>query len=279
MTAVTHDGWWFLGAGAEGAAHRAAGQPTQDVLGHNLIPPAGPYVFAVADGHGHARHFRSAVGANLAVRAACIEGLELVTGLLRTAGGNLARAVAERLPTHVLRAWRAAVAKDVAANPYTPEQAAALDEAGDSPEIPYGSTLLFAVGAGPLLVCAQIGDGDMLAVRPDGSTFAPLPDEGFIDGIHTASLCQPDALDAFRVAVWDLTVDPMLLVLIATDGYGNSQTAEPWQPGVGADLARFVHEYGHEWLRDQLGGWAERCATEGSGDDTTIVLLFPPDGR
>ena len=69
---------------------------------------------------------------------------------------------------------------------------------------------------------------------------------------------------------------PLRALLLATDGYGNSQAEEPWQPGVGRDIAELAAGHDHGWF-GQLPGWAERCASaEGSGDDTTIALLLRP---
>ena len=73
----------------------------------------------------------------------------------------------------MLAGWRSAVAGQLEARPYTVEEQFVLDLAADTPVIPYGSTLLVAVITGRWLVCAQIGDGDMLAVRPDGELLLP----------------------------------------------------------------------------------------------------------
>ena len=128
------------------------------------------------------------------------------------------------------------------------------------------------------LACVQIGDGDMLAVRPDGRFFLPLPGDDRLDGQRTTSLCQPDALEAFRVGVWDLDEIPLLALLLATDGYGNAQTADPWQPGVGRDLAKLAAAHHGHWFARQVPRWAQRCASaDGSGDDATIALLLHPD--
>src|SRR5205085_824203 len=74
----------------------------------------------------------------------------------------------------VVADWRSAVADQLEERPYTTEEQWLLDRSADTPVIPYGSTLLVAVIAARWLVCAQIGDGDMLAVRPDGSSFSPV---------------------------------------------------------------------------------------------------------
>ncbi|MGH3273969.1 MAG: protein phosphatase 2C domain-containing protein [Streptosporangiaceae bacterium] len=274
--------WQVAAASFRGVAHQASGLPNQDAARRVAGGPGGAVIAAIADGHGHSRHFRSGSGSALATDIACqvAAGLaatlgqraESPTGLTDAQVGAVTRA--DLIPA-IAADWRAAVAVHLARQPYLAREQARLDAAGDGPEIPYGTTLVVAVITGQWLVCAQVGDGDMLAVRPDGHSFCPVPAEAKLDGERTRSLCQPDALAAFRVGVHDLDRDPLAAVLLATDGYGNSQTAEPWQPGVGQDLARFAAAHDFAWFERQVPGWAQRCASaDGSGDDTTIALML-----
>jgi len=79
--------WLVLTASQLGAAHQAAGLPNQDaVAAHQIRPDV--LVAAVADGHGHRRHFRSARGSRLAVAIACGAAQELAARLddFETAG-------------------------------------------------------------------------------------------------------------------------------------------------------------------------------------------------
>jgi hypothetical protein len=65
--------------------------------------------------------------------------------------------------------------------------------------------------------------------------------------------------------------------MLATDGYGNAQAADPWTDAVSADLAELINDRPREWLAGQLPLWASRCASaDGSADDTTIALLIAP---
>jgi hypothetical protein len=69
----------------------------------------------------------------------------------------------------------------------------------------------------------------------------------------------------------------LLGVILATDGYGNAQVADPWADAVSADLAELINDRPPEWLAGQLPLWASRCASaDGSADDTTIALLIAP---
>ena len=71
---------------------------------------------------------------------------------------------------------------------------------------------------------------------------------------------------------------PVAALALCTDGYGNAQATDPWQPAFGADLARLLHERGPDWVADELPRWVALCASaEGSGDDATVALLLGPD--
>jgi hypothetical protein len=228
----------------------ASGLPCQDavrVVGSGT--PGEPAIAAIADGHGHRRHFRSDTGAWLAVRAGSDVAARYAPRLGSMSAPYAVEAAARtEMAAEVLDEWTHAVAADVAARPFADAEQAAIDAAGDLPVTPYGATLLVAMAVGRWLVLMQIGDGDAIVIAPDGEVSVPVPSDPRNDGVRTTSLCQPDAIGAFRAGVRELTTEPVLAVLLATDGYGNAQAAQPWQPAVAADLARLLHEEGAQWV-------------------------------
>ena len=268
-------GWQAVTATERGAAHRAAGLPNQDAVAVHPVPPGG-LVAAVADGHGHSRHFRSARGARLAVSIACQAAREFAARPGGLPGpGEAAEELRRVLVPGIVTRWREAVHRDVAAEPFT----AAEDTVrrADDVTIPYGTTLLLAIGLGERLLLAQIGDGDIVCIRPDGTALLAVPGDPLLDGRHTTSLCSPDAAGSFRVAAVDLAGTAVLGALLATDGYGNAQVAQVWESVVSADLARLISTEPRSWLAGQLPLWAARCASvDGSADDTTLALLIAP---
>ncbi len=268
-------GWQAVSATERGAAHRAAGLPNQDAVAVHPVPPGG-LVAAVADGHGHSRHFRSARGARLAVSIACQAAREFAARPGGLPGpGEAAEELRRVLVPGIVTRWREAVHRDVAAEPFT----AAEDTVrrADDVTIPYGTTLLLAIGLGERLLLAQIGDGDIVCIRPDGTALLAVPGDPLLDGRHTTSLCSPDAAGSFRVAAVDLAGTAVLGALLATDGYGNAQVAQVWESVVSADLARLISTEPRSWLAGQLPLWAARCASvDGSADDTTLALLIAP---
>jgi hypothetical protein len=272
--------WHVVTGTARGRSHVVRDRPNEDAVAHRPLPAIGGIVVAVADGHGHDRHFRSATGSALAVQVACQVAEDLATepGRFRRRPAPVER-IQDRLPSAVLTSWRAEVARHVSAHPFTEQEQSGLDVDGDGPEVPYGSTLLVAVITASWLICAQIGDGDLVAVSPDGGYCIPVPGDAALDGLRTTSLCQPSALDSFRVGGRDLAAKPLAALLLATDGYGNSQAADPWQPDWARDMAELTAERDSEWFAKQVPGWAELCASgEGSSDDTTIALLLANRG-
>src|SRR5579859_5202467 len=115
MTMTTDPGPWRAIVGtARGAAHVARGLDNQDSAASQAIDAVGGTVVAVADGHGHDRHFRSATGSRLATRSACAVVAELVgenAGAPWTA--ELAGTLCGKLPEAIVGEWRAAVATDI----------------------------------------------------------------------------------------------------------------------------------------------------------------------
>jgi hypothetical protein len=252
------------------------GQPNQDAVASRRIG-SDALVVAVADGHGNKRHFRSVRGSELAVGIGIGVGAELIDGL--EAPGSAERIegqMREYLVPAIVTRWREAVRADLDARPLTGEEEG-LRAPGDDELIAYGSTLMLALIWRHWLILAQIGDGDVLGVRPDGSPSRPVPGDPILDGNQTTSLCGPRPEGDFRVRAVDLEQTPLLALLIATDGYGNAQAADPWAEAVSADLAELIGERDPQWFGEQLPVWASRCASaDGSGDDTTIALLIAP---
>jgi hypothetical protein len=284
--------WLVLTASERGASHNATQAPNQDSVGSQRAGSAG-MVAAVADGHGHSRHLRSARGSRLAVYVGCQVAQELAdkiearSDLLPVTNSRAARAaaadsltelVSEFLVPQVVSRWRDVVLADVADDPFT-EAEEDLRLFGDDPTVAYGSTLLLGVAVRDWLILAQIGDGDVVVVRPDGRAILPVPTDPQLDGLVTTSLCGADAESDFRVAIVDTTRTSLLAVLLATDGYGNAQVVEQWPNAFSTDLAWLLKERDVHWLASQLPAWAARCASaEGSADDATVALLLSPAG-
>ena len=213
--------WRVLSASVRGASHEATDTPNQDAVQSRAIDSLGQgaLVVAVADGHGHWRHFRSRSGSRLAVDVACQSMGSFSEGLLATDRADELEVFAERvLIPNILEGWKAAVASDIESTPFTPDEEELQTKFHDGPESAYGSTLLVAISWNRWVLLLQIGDGDIVALLPGGEVLSPMPVDPSLDGHHTTSLCQNAAARAFRVSVIDRAVKTLFGILMATDG-------------------------------------------------------------
>lgn len=257
--------WTVLSGTQIGSVHVRDGRPIQDAV--RTWSEGDTAVVAVADGHGHHDHFRSDVGARVAVDAA-VEALLAALPTLADAAG--AEQTLPGVAARAVEAWTTGVREHAAATPF--EAGAPAD-----PLRPYGTTLLAMAATGSALSLFQIGDGDTVVVDSSGRSTRPLPEDPEADGVTTASLCQPHPLRSLRTAVVDLRQQDVVLAFQCTDGFGSSRVdAQGWWRQTGEELVRFGREHGFGWIGEQLPGWLVEPAQVG-GDDTTLALIGRSD--
>lgn len=268
-----------IAASAVGSSHKASQRPNQDAFG--WAPRDGDgrrLVLCVSDGHGSRACFRSDIGALLAVAAGCDVGEAFLatldsTGLQADDVERLARA---ELPARIVSSWTDRVAADRKARPFQAEE---LEQAGanserDAPDplLPYGATLMMAIVLEDMLVLLQLGDGDIITASPTGRVACPFPGDDRMVAGETVSLCLPDAVELMRVVGIDLTRSPLAILILATDGYGNSFADADWRESVTQDLLSHLYEHGVNWIEDRLQGWLAESA-DVAGDDVTIGIV------
>jgi hypothetical protein len=263
--------WRVMAATALGATHERTGAPNQDAHQSAVIDtPTGPVVvLAVADGHGGRRYVRSDRGAALATALA----VQISAELLSRPDSDPA-SVSRALPAQLLPRWRGGVSAHLDAHPFTPTEHERAGRNLDEAPLPaYGATLVVALIAPDGVHLVQIGDGDAL-VHTAAGVCRPVRDDPRLVGNQTTSLCLPDALSDFRHGFVAAAQQPSL-VLVSTDGYGNSFAADDWAHSVLADLARLVDRDGWAAVEAALPEWVAESARVG-GDDVTVLIGMPP---
>ncbi|WP_162948449.1 protein phosphatase 2C domain-containing protein [Streptomyces europaeiscabiei] len=273
------------GMGKKYSQDRCTAQRTAD--GHAVV-------LAVADGHGSAPHFRSDLGAAWAVQefAACAG--EFVNGAVRHAAAaeqqgdetlwwtalSELRAEARRLPQQVAHRWyRRAVLHDCnsPAQGGVPHGDGGGRTGDERPETgakaldltPCGSTLVGAVLTRRLLVCWQLGDGDVVVLDGSGTAHTPLytgPDLGD----ETDSLCESEAWRRVRCHWQPLTGEGPAGLLLSTDGLSKSFTDHQGFLDFATGVRDRAAEHGTPVVRERLPAWLGHAA-QYSGDDTTLV--------
>src|SRR5438094_1567980 len=175
--------WRVGGASRRGSSHVRSGLPNQDAIEYWASADGNTAVMAVADGHGSALCFRSGVGSRVAVTTAVELFRKFATTIPSSqsvsAIGDRARAL---LAEELTQSWRAAVAGDLAAKPFTAAEWASLaalegwkgkQVVQRHPELAYGSTILAVLATTTYVLCMQLGDGDILFVDSEGETRRP----------------------------------------------------------------------------------------------------------
>ncbi|MEU0694031.1 protein phosphatase 2C domain-containing protein [Streptomyces niveus] len=282
--------WELLDGGVKGVAKKYS----QD-RGRALTTADGrAVVLAVADGHGSRAHFRSELGARWAVEAftagARIYAHEVVRRGQDAANWPRLLAEARSLPQQVVHAWRRRVQIHEANSPAHGRKPGAAPggtagatagtavrpTAGSAPDADlavYGSTLVGAVVTERLLVCWQLGDGDIVLVDPDGTTRMPFytgPDMGD----ETESLCEPEAWRKARLHWQPLTGGPPPGVLISTDGLSKSFADHEGFLAFASGVRSRAASHGVAAVQAQLPDWLGHAAKY-SGDDATLAGAIP----
>jgi Protein phosphatase 2C len=271
MTSTGSPVWKAVAASRTGATHIAAAAANQDA--YATLRVGDVTAVAVADGHGHPSHFRSAQGARLAVDLAVALTVDAATA------ADSPQALQERLLEDVTRQllhdWRQRVLEHAESVPFSADGTDTLIGSGEDAILrTYGTTLIALVGTPAAVGFAQIGDGDAVAVLADGDVIRPLPQDPKLDGIHTTSLSQRHAADSMRIAVIDTHERQLLVAFATTDGFSAPQLdGLGWWRQVGGELATHLQTRGSGWIAEKLAGWLAEPAETG-GDDTTMGMLL-----
>lgn len=273
--------WAAFGASVRGAAHVREDLPNQDAEACRGDDSGRWAAVAVADGHGHSLAVRADRGAELAVEVA----LAAAQSCWDSLGGHpdrfVAATVSKQLPDVIADNWMASVERDLRERPFSEaelERSGNLETLTAQPEAAYGTTLLVALAVGGSIVACQVGDGDLVAVTADGGVVRPLPPDNRLVGTKTTSLASRTAHTDFRSGNVVVGQDRIEVIVLATDGYVNSFSAEDGFAAAGRDLWKLIRQVGPSQVEGALANWLESTSSDGTGDDATLAILFDEAG-
>lgn len=256
--------WSIAGHSVIGASHVRHDLPNQDAIVWSG-DPVGAAVLAVSDGHGSSRHFRSKDGSRIAVDVA----VEVLSQEAAWIGTPAASRQPDALVAGIIAAWRARVLDHAARNPM-PE-----GSSGDEEEIllAYGATLIAAAVSASETVVLQLGDGDLLLGRSDGTILRPLPDDEGLVGEQTYSLCLPDAPERTRVRALPHAAPEIDFIMLSTDGLSKSFADPRAFVNLAGSWRKAIREQGLSSVVNGLDEWLSSTSREGSGDDITVGFM------
>jgi len=276
--------WTALSASVVGASHLQNGLGNQDAV--RLKNPSGAddvLLLAVADGHGSTRSFRSERGSALAAECALRELGQFIRRLGPNAPLSRVRNQAKTVwPKTLLKAWKSAVRADLVATPFTlfdfapfPEPPPVVkpdEELPISAYLAYGATLLTVAITPRYIIYSQLGDGDILTVRADGTVERPLPRRHEFMANQTVSLCSYHAFEEFQILVTPLRGPAPALIMLSTDGYANCFGDDEGFYRVGIDFLDYLRAQGVDFVQAKLAEWLKQSSHDGSGDDITVGM-------
>lgn len=264
---------WAFGCSRTGASHIRSNRPCEDAFalwsGSSGAIPC--IAIAIADGHGDPRHDQSRTGSALAVQAAVDELAAFQRMHMHTIPQHILRSEFKAdFPRRATRRWRESVQADARQREISlsPSGSTGADE-----YVRYGSTLISALIVADTILIGQIGDGDVVLVRPDGTVECPIPCDTRLVGNATQSLSSRDAHLLWRTATLDRGAGGVLIA--ATDGVSDS-----FDGSEGKEFLKFtkslvarVNEFGIESVAGSMQGWLDRYSELASGDDMTLVFV------
>jgi hypothetical protein len=144
----------------------------------------------------------------------------------------------------------------------------------EDPAIAYGTTLVAVSVSRDRALCFQIGDGDILFVRPDGSVTQPFGNDGCSAANETPSLALPDAQKEALTGYVHMGEHDPALILLATDGYeGPFPGSRDDCLKIGPDYLGMIIDNGIENVAAALESILAETSRLGSGDDITLGIL------
>lgn len=281
--------WRVIGETVPGASHARAGIPNQDaILQVRESSRSLPIVISMSDGHGSDKCFRSDSGSRFAVKKAAQtigEFLDARRGAFDLS--EIEKQGKEFLGKEFLRKWRKACEEDLKKKPFTPAELDRLKEkdgetalklVADNPLLAYGATSLTVAVEESFLLYLQLGDGQILTVSEKGETAKPLPADERLFANETTSLCSAKAENDFRFFVQEIKPENCpALIMMSTDGYVNSFSEEAGFLKAATDFYEMLGSEGHDFVDENLKAWLEEATRMGSGDDTTVGIIYRPN--
>ncbi len=287
-----HNQWIVFGESVIGDSHKKIGLPNQDAIrfekNESSETPL-PLILAIADGHGSAKHFRSHIGAKIAVDIAIDE---LKNFSCSTNNKNISFIKSEcevRLTRNLVGRWLNEVVKHYEDNLFSEEDlktvenncgSQSLSAIENNKKMVYGSTLLAVLVTDNYIIYLQLGDGDILVVNNIGEVKKPIPrSEEFIAN-ETSSLCSDNAWSEFKVAIESIEKEKPAMIFVSTDGLSNSYSSDEIFSQLGCesfkkicancleDVNKNIDEY-----RLSLPDALLETTVKGSGDDITLGII------
>lgn len=250
-----------------------------------------PFIIAVVcDGHGSGKAFRSHIGAHIATQVAISSTQTFIQQLIDSdcSQEDIKIKAQLYLPQQLVSLWQDSIHQHYQQNPLTADEIAHYQRAyaktyQDSTNQTleylyfYGTTLCLALVTTKYILYINIGDADIIEVYEhptETHTKSPFNNTSLGDDVY--SLCLDNAAELFDIYFQPLDEEhnlPPSLIMMTTDGYGNSYRNDHDFQQTALDYCSLLTTQGAQAVDAALIGWLEETTQQGSGDDISIILL------
>lgn len=269
----TYDG---ISLSIVGSSHIKTHTECQDSSTHYLSDKFG--VAVVCDGHGSSKHFRSAIGSDIAKNVA-IDAVKELMKYENMFSGNKNNLLIQ-FEKNIILNWNNAIHHHLRENPFTDSELEKLsikdrEFVKSNVEAAYGSTLIAAILTNEYCFGVQIGDGDCIVLDEQGQTYNPIPQDERLQFNITTSLCDKVAIQNFR-HFW--IQQPIVALLVSTDGVRNSFADERFYINFCKTVFESFEAMSLIEAETELSDFLKRLTADGSGDDVSISTIFNVNG-
>ncbi len=267
------------------------------------------HIIIIADGHGSAACFRSAVGSKIVVEVTmeCLK--EYAESMLKSTeieerfykdlffNPRYRQMTLKQLTDTIIARWNDRILEDYNNTPPSIEEMGDyVDMYKDGKNIShiYGTTLIAALMLPSCLILLHQGDGRCDVFFEDGSIEQPIPWDLRCEGTAVTSLCDDDAAQSFRTQVIDLTKQKVIACYLGSDGVEDAYRDTYEELGGSHILMGGVHTFYKDltcqiakmssvefenYLAQMLPEFSAngRFSRSGSGDDISVAGIVNVD--
>lgn len=278
--------WDVIGASVQGPYHKNKGQPNQDAIGWSQKKPGKlPIILSVADGIGDEQFFRSDRGSQYAVDAS----IEICNRYIRRIHRWDECQLRKRLVNEIRECWIHKIDEDLKNNPFSSDEEQIsikyvqheFDETDQSTLIkiyPYSTTLNTVIITPEIIIILQVGDGDIVIVKDDGSTQEIFHQD--LNCGRVVPLSYPNVENVCNVCSKTIRRARPLIVYVSSDGYsdGYDSMKVNFDEIVAFEFHSNIQEYGINYIQEALPGLLEELS-QGSSDDLSLGIIVGPQER
>lgn len=261
-----------IACSAIGSSHVKTGKGCQDASLY--INEKNYAAIMVSDGHGGNKHFRSAIGSQIAIEICKRELPEFIKGVSgKTDMKQLARLLSD-FEKHIIYSWRDEIENELIIHPLLDDELLTFSdlvksEIEQNPHIAFGATLLLAIAACNNLFIIQLGDGDC-RIQVDKRIENPIESDDSLHFGRTASLCNDDAVQHIRDQI--IPLGAVEACFLSSDGVFNSfDTEEHFRDflmTVSEEMTKAEND-----LDAEMKEFLPKLSCAGSGDDVSIAVF------